>query len=318
MLDLDRLQSIHQIRQFLAANGYANVELLGSGGQAYVFSATHKLSSRQYALKCIRLPLHVSAQEFATYREVESLLLREFNILDAQRSFRYILQAYDYYSQPTDDSLYCWYTMELCTGSVMSRLDQLELPQRCRLTLAFLDGLAGLHERGISHRDIKPNNLLLTSNHELRIADFGVSEYLDQISTETPHHEVGTVRYMAPELYHKLLATDSPEVDWIKCDEFAAGITAYELLAPHQIPFPRLPAPAALHENQAEFFQQMLDVYLTSEPVPISFREHLGETFPRVNNVLYQMLDREPHGRYERIINCWTSLFNALVAHGLL
>jgi len=115
-------------------------------------------------------------------------------------------------------------------------------------------GLEYLHYQGIVHRDIKPANLLQTSDHRIKISDFGVS-YLGRKKTEVGHDEgsesecaeegyddaielaktVGTPAFFAPELCRTEVDADTPPVDF-KIDIWALGVTLYCLVY-GRIPF---------------------------------------------------------------------------------
>ena len=106
----------------------------------------------------------------------------------------------------------------------------LSFKERARYLLHIAQGLAYAHDHNVVHRDIKPGNIRITDDGQLRILDFGIARLLGQTRPFTTDGvTLGTVGYMAPEL----LSDD--EVDW-RCDIFSYGVVAYELLA-YSLPF---------------------------------------------------------------------------------
>jgi len=92
----------------------------------------------------------------------------------------------------------------------------------------FLEGLDYCHLRGVSHRDLKPHNLLLSHDYELKIADFGFAAPIEgkdgKGNLET---YLGTMNYMAPEIHLKL------PYDGRQVDIFAAGVILFMMVSAH-------------------------------------------------------------------------------------
>ena len=142
-----------------------------------------------------------------------------------------------------EDLLY--YTMPFVEGEPLrtrlSREGELPVRDAVRILKDVADALAYAHARGVVHRDIKPDNVLLSGNHAV-VADFGVAKAVSQAKTESGLTSVGvalgTPAYMAPEQ-----AAGDPSIDH-RADIYAFGAMAYEMLtgrspfagmAPHQM-----------------------------------------------------------------------------------
>ncbi|KAI8341934.1 kinase-like domain-containing protein, partial [Chlamydoabsidia padenii] len=127
-----------------------------------------------------------------------------------------------------------WCTvMEYCGGGdVLSILQQIDLTSDAMdcLFKQLLLGLADLHERGIAHRDIKPDNLLMTTDGVLKITDFGVAYQTAGKSDVICQGLCGSTPYWPPELFTTL------DYDGLAMDIWSAAITFYCLLY-RQIPF---------------------------------------------------------------------------------
>lgn len=137
---------------------------------------------------------------------------------------------------PTEDSLYM--VMEMCKKGVIMKvgLDQKTDPyedERCRLWFRDLIlGIEYLHSQGIVHRDIKPDNCLLTSDDVLKVVDFGVSEMFAKDSDMYTAKSAGSPAFLPPEL----CVVKHGDVSGKAADIWSMGVTLYCLRYGH-IPF---------------------------------------------------------------------------------
>ena len=120
-----------------------------------------------------------------------------------------------------------WYVMPLYRRTFTSEIPFV-IKQDSQITHYFsriLSGVRHAHENGIIHRDIKPSNILLNSDEDLVISDFGIARHLDSDSTRNTNsgEEIGTRMYMAPEQSGH--ATDADE----RADIYSLGRILYEL-----------------------------------------------------------------------------------------
>ncbi len=218
---------------------------LGSGGMATVYLATDPKHHRQVAVKVLRPDLAATLGPTRFLREIE---------IAAQLQHPHILPLLD--SGEADGFLY--YVMPYVEGeSLRERLTrQRELPvaEAVRLLRDVIDALSYAHGRGVVHRDIKPDNVMLSGRHAL-VADFGVakavSEATGRQAMTTAGVALGTPAYMAPEQ-----AAADPHVDH-RADIYAVGAMGYELLT-GQPPFTGLTP------------QQVLAAHVTEAPKPVT------------------------------------------------
>ena len=154
-----------------------------------------------------------------------------------------------------------YYTMPFIEGeSLRARLahsGELPVPEAAKILRDVLSALSYAHEHGVVHRDIKPDNVLLTGNHAV-VADFGVAKALSAAtnpgsSLTSLGVALGTPAYMAPEQAAADPATDH------RADLYGVGAMAYEMLTGHQVFSARSP-------------QAMLAAHAIEKPEPINKR----------------------------------------------
>lgn len=201
----------------LAIPGYENLELLGKGGMGEVYRARH--DDRTVALK-------VMADSQAG--QLERLRFqREFNVA---RDLQHPGLVSVFEQGEHDGQLF--YTMEVVSGRPF--LDHLrEHPHALQdLFAQLLEALDYIHSRGIIHRDLKSENVLVEEGRRVRLLDFGLARSADNRITQTGS-VLGTPLYMSPE---QVLGQ---ELD-ARTDLYSAGVILYEALAGH----PPFEAPA--------------------------------------------------------------------------
>jgi eukaryotic-like serine/threonine-protein kinase len=280
---------------------FANFKVLGEGGEGAVFAVWDRIRKIDLALKLMR-----DTGEDGLAERFE----HEYEILASSRSER-LVRVFDHGSAllPAPDGSvdgHYWYTMERCEGSVQKVYRRMPLAQRASVAMQMLDGLAFLHAKSIAHRDVKPDNLFLVNGAEVKIGDFGLArphraasdDESDVVLLGDVH---GSPPYLAPERW-----VGVQDGDWRPSDQYAAGVTIYEMLSAGSLP---------------------LDYGATHETC---FRAHLGgrlrllrvpELGPRelssVDRVLGRMMAKQPGLRYPELSDCKLELSAALALHGV-
>jgi TolB-like protein/tRNA A-37 threonylcarbamoyl transferase component Bud32/Tfp pilus assembly protein PilF len=191
---------------------------LGQGGMATVYLAEDLKHHRKVAIKVLREDLAASMGSARFLREIE---------IAAQLQHPNILPLLD--SGDADGFLY--YVMPYVTGQSLrerlAREGELPVHEAVRLISEVADALAYAHEHGVVHRDIKPDNVMISGRHAL-VADFGVAKAVTEATgrstVTTLGVAVGTPAYMSPEQ-----AAADPHIDQ-RSDIYAVGAMAYELL----------------------------------------------------------------------------------------
>lgn len=206
------------------AQRYADVDLIGRGGMAYVFRATTTDGGAPIAIKVLdpRVSMRIARERF----------LQEI-VVCSRLDHPGIVPIID--SGEIDDIPF--YVMPyLGEGSLRTRLSAdgpFSIERALAVGCEVADALAYAHAQGIMHRDVKPENILCRSEHVL-VTDFGFARAFRAASGERLTRAgdiLGTPEYMSPEQ-----ALGRYDID-CTCDIYALGCVLYELLAGHT-PFP--------------------------------------------------------------------------------
>ncbi len=200
------------------ASSYLIERELGGGGMSRVFVAEELALRRKVAIKVLPPELSAGLSVNRFRREIQlAAALQHPHIVP-------LLSAGE-----ADGLLY--YTMPLVEGESLrarlSRQGELPVTEAVRILRDVADGLSYAHDHGVTHRDIKPDNVLVSRQHGL-VMDFGVAKALSNAtgpsSLTSTGLAIGTPAYMAPEQ-----ATADPHTDY-RADIYAFGVTAYEML----------------------------------------------------------------------------------------
>ena len=250
--------------------GYEIGQELGRGGFGIVLSGTHRQLGRPVAIK--QLPAGLSSDP-----AVRARFVTEARLL-AGLDHPHVVPVYDYVEQ---DGL-CVLVMEaLAGGSVWGQFTSRGYAPAaaCALVMVACSGLHHAHQRGILHRDVKPENLLLTQTGQLKVADFGIAKVLgaDDALATSRGEVLGTPAYMAPEQAQGRDLGPGADV-------YAAGVMLYELLS-GRLPYSEEGGPLAIvyrhvHEDPVPLAQSAPSI-----PAPLAA-------------VVMRALARDPRERY--------------------
>lgn len=247
---------------------YTIVEELGAGAMGVVYRAEDPRLHREVAVKFLASGLDAASAES---------LLREARAA-AALTHPNICAVYDVGEHDGRPFM----VMELVTGpSLRELLDGggVKLDQALAFAAQIGSGLAAAHGQGIVHGDIKPDNLMVAADGQLRIMDFGVAKALDESGAFGADQVVGTLSYLAPECL-----TGGPT--GIGSDQWAFAATVYELVAGR----------AAFHGD----FRTEVEYQITSvDPPPLT--EVNRNCPPAVADSLVRALAKHPSDRPESV-----------------
>lgn len=253
---------------------YRLLAWLGAGGMGVVYKAEHKLMERAVALKVVSKMLTANKTAVERFKkEVKAA---------AMLSHPNIVTAYD--AEQAGDLHFL--VMEFVEGVTLARLveDKGPLPVEvaCEYVRQAVLGLQHAFEAGMVHRDIKPQNLMLTPRGEIKILDFGLAGFVRERKpggSLTGFGEgLGTPDYMAPEQIRDAHTAD------IRADIYSLGCTLYFLLTA-QSPFPE---GAALQKITGHL-----------ERKPKSIRELRNDVPEELVKIIERMMAKESGQRYQ-------------------
>ena len=197
-------------------NRYDLVRPLGSGGMGEVYLARDRVLGRDVALKVLRRQ-YAGDNEFAERFKREALSA-------ASLSHPNIVQVYDR-GETEEEASYI--AMEYVSGGTLkeriSEEGPLEAADAAALGAQVAEALGAAHDRGMVHRDIKPQNVLLTARGEAKVADFGIARAASSVTISQTGSVMGTAGYMSPEQ-----ALGKPATP--KSDLYSLGVVLYETL----------------------------------------------------------------------------------------
>ncbi|XP_038587407.1 myosin-IIIa [Micropterus salmoides] len=200
------------------------IETIGKGTYGKVYKVLNKIDGSKAAVKILD-PIH----------DIDEEIEAEYNILKALSDHANVVKFYGmYYKKDVKCGDQLWLALELCNGGSVTDLAKGMLKRGDRMDEAIiayilheaLMGLQHLHVNKTIHRDVKGNNILLTTHGGIKLVDFGVSAQLTNTRLRR-NTSVGTPFWMAPEVIACEQQLDSTYD--ARCDVWSLGITAIEL-----------------------------------------------------------------------------------------
>lgn len=250
---------------------YEIIRNIGEGGMANVYLAIDTILNRKVAVKILRGDLATDEKFVRKFQREASAASN----LDHPN----IVGIYDV---GEDDGNY-YIVMEYVEGrtlkSLIKRRGALTLPEVIDIMTQLTSGIAHAHEKGIIHRDIKPQNVLILDDGLVKIADFGIAQALNSNELTQTNSVMGSVHYLPPEQANGTGST-------YKSDIYSLGILMFELLI-GKVPFKG--------ENAVEIaIKQMKD--------PIPSVCDLNENIPQsVENIVLKATAKNPKNRYDTV-----------------
>lgn len=248
---------------------YELMEVIGVGGMATVYKAHCRLLNRFVAIKVLKDSFKYDYEMLMRFKSESRAA--------ASLSHQNIVGIYDVGEEDGIDYI----VMELVEGITLkeyiSRRGRLDWREACDFAAQIGLALQCAHEKNIIHRDIKPHNILVTYDHVIKVADFGIARAVTSDTMVAGNEAMGSVRYISPE------QARGGYVD-ARSDIYSLGAVLYEMLT-GRVPFDG--------ENPVSIAMMKLN------ETPVSCRIINPDIPLSVEEITMRALAREQHTRYQ-------------------
>jgi len=247
---------------------YNLVALLGEGGMAQVYRAHDNLLDRPVAIKILRDQYAKDPAFLARFRHEAKA--------EAGLSHPNIVNVYDVGQENGQQFI----VMEYVEGESLKELIRREAPLALGFSLEIAaqicDAVQSAHDKGIIHRDVKPQNVIIAPGGKAKVADFGLAKGLAWSSVSEAGVVLGTAHYLSPEQAQGQAATEASDI-------YAIGVLLYEMLT-GRLPF------------QGDTAVAVALQHVQDEPVP---PRRLNARIPQqVQDIILRAMAKDPTGRF--------------------
>ena len=194
---------------------YKILELVGVGGMAFVLKAEDLLMDRTVAIKILN-------DEYNGDKQAESRFINESKAV-AMLSHKNLVSIYDVAIYSDMKYIVMEYLDGITLKEYLDKKGKLSWKEACLYTVQILRALEHTHSKDVIHRDIKPQNIILQRNGEIKVTDFGIAKTPHEAVTDGRDRAIGTVYYISPE------QASSKETTFAS-DLYSVGIMLYEMV----------------------------------------------------------------------------------------
>ena len=268
---------------------YEIKSLIGEGGMGNVYLGEHTSIGRKVAIKVLK-------PELANNQEIRNRFKNEASVM-AKLQHSNLVGLIDYVDE--NEGLYL--IMEYVEGKgldeVLKELKQPMVIDRAKAIMKqILSGFAYAHQNGIIHRDVKPANILLTTDDKVKVLDFGIAKLVGdaEFNLTKTGTQVGTVYYMSPE------QVKAKELD-LRSDIYSLGVTFYELLT-GSCPYKAMTSEYDVYDK------------IVKEPLK-SLTSTMGGKYINEWNVIQKATEKNPSKRFQNCAEFESMLANVAAVH---
>ena len=257
---------------------YLTLSRIGVGGMGIVYRAHDTELNRTVALK-------VLPPKLSKYPEY----LKRFHT-EAQAQARlnspYVVTLFEFMEHPVGQVLVLEYVEGETLESRLRHYGPLSVPEAVRVFEQTMRGVEHIHRMGVVHRDLKPGNIFITRDGEIKLMDFGIARLMDNHDPSQNGAMVGTLLYISPE------QINGRETD-CRSDIYTLGISLFETVT-GRLPFERRTDYALMHAHVQE-----------NPPSPKEFQRRLP---PDLESVILKAMAKDPNRRFQTMAEFRTAL----------
>lgn len=266
----------------ILGNRYELLEKIGGGGMAHVYKAKCRLLNRFVAVKILRSEF-TNDDEFVKRFRIEAQSA-------ASLSHPNIVSIYDVGYEEDIHYIIMEYVDGITLKEYITNKGVLEWKEAVNITIQICSAIEHAHRNRIIHRDIKPHNILLTSDGIAKVTDFGIARAVSSSTITMVGSTIGSVHYFSPEQARGGFTDE-------KSDLYSLGITLYEMIT-GRVPFDgETPVAVALKHIQIE----------AEEPIDIDNKIPKG-----INNIVIRAIKKDQNKRYQTASEMLADLYKVL------
>lgn len=247
---------------------YKILELIGLGGMAFVLKAEDLVMNRIVAIKILN-------DEYNGNEQAETRFINESKAV-AMLSHKNIVSVYDVAIYPDMKYIVMEYLDGITLREYLDNKGALPWKEACVYILQILRALEHAHSKGVIHRDIKPQNVILQKNGEIKVTDFGIAKIPNTPALTMTEKAIGTVYYISPEQ-----ASGKP-TDYYS-DIYSVGVMLYEAVT-GKLPFT---AESPLSIAMMQVSQAPTDPREIVPSIPIG-----------VSQIILKAMEKDPSNRF--------------------
>ena len=248
---------------------YEIVKVIGEGGMAVVYKGIDHKLHRDVAIKVLRPEL--SADEVVVSK------FRKEGLNAASLSHNNIVGVFDLGRQNGSDYIVMEYIDGITLKEYIERRKKLTNDEIFKISVKIADALKAAHAAGIIHRDIKPQNIMVTPKGVVKVTDFGIAKATSTSTMTAQNEAMGSVHYFSPE------QARGQKVD-MRSDLYALGITMFEM-ATNSLPF----------EGDTAVATAMKQIH---DPLP-DVAALNPDIWPGMVGVIRKLTNKRPEDRYQ-------------------
>lgn len=248
---------------------YEIKEIIGVGGMAVVYKAYDSIEDRIVAIKILK-------EEYASNEEFQRRFKNESKAI-AVLSHPNIVKVFDVSFGDLIQYIVMEYIDGITLKEYIERTGNLSWNDAVNFTLQILRGLQHAHDKGIVHRDVKPQNIMVLADKTIKVTDFGIARFARNESQTITDKAIGSVHYISPEQAKGELTDE-------KADIYSVGVILYEMLT-GTLPF------------EAESAVSVAIMQLQTEP---KLPTHINPLIPLgLEQITMRAMQKDPKNRYK-------------------